>query len=127
MRNIYNFVIPGKLPGINDWVKAQNSNRYRGNELKKQAQQRAAAAMYFQLPPGTHITKKVRIRYRWYEPNKKRDLDNVSGFGHKVIQDALTQMHIIDNDGWANIIGFSDDFFVDSQNPRIEVELEEVE
>lgn len=86
----------------------------------------AAAAIYFQLD-GIHITRKVRIRYRWYEENKKRDLDNVSGFGHKVIQDALTQMHVLDNDGWANIIGFEDLFFVDNKNPRIEVEIEEVE
>lgn len=51
----------------------------------------------------------------------------MSGFGHKVIQDALTQMHVLDNDGWANIIGFEDLFFVDNKNPRIEVEIEEVE
>ena len=66
------------------------------------------------------------MRYRWYEKDRRRDLDNVSSFGRKVIQDALVQTHILKNDGWKEIIGFSDEFFVDARNPRIEVEIEEV-
>ena len=66
------------------------------------------------------------MRYRWYEKDRRRDLDNVSSFGRKVIQDALVQTHVIKNDGWKEITGFSDEFFVDADNPRIEVEIEEV-
>ena len=66
------------------------------------------------------------MRYRWYEANRKRDLDNVSSFGRKVIQDALVEVKILENDGWRNIVGFSDEFYVDSKYPRIEVEIEEV-
>lgn len=66
------------------------------------------------------------MRYKWFEKNRRRDLDNVSSFGRKVIQDALVQAHTIQNDGWKEITGFSDEFFVDARNPRIEVEIEEV-
>lgn len=66
------------------------------------------------------------MRYRWYEKDRRRDLDNVSSFGRKVIQDALVQTHVLKNDGWKEITGFSDEFFVDADNPRIEVEIEEV-
>ena len=66
------------------------------------------------------------MRYRWYEKDRRRDLDNVSSFGRKVIQDAVVQTHDLKNDGWKEITGFSDEFFVDADNPRIEVEIEEV-
>ena len=67
------------------------------------------------------ITKPVIIRYRWYEPNNRRDLDNISSFGRKVIQDALVQTKVL-----RYITGFQDAFFVDKERPRIEVEIEEV-
>ena len=74
-----------------------------------------------------HIDKPVYMRYAWYERNRKRDLDNVSSFGRKVIQDALVSKGVISDDGWKNIKGFSDEFYVDNANPRIEVEIEVVE
>ena len=74
----------------------------------------------------THINNPVRIKYTFYEPNRKRDLDNISGVAHKFIQDALVKCKVLDNDGWNNIVGFEDHFFTDKHNPRIEVVLEEV-
>ena len=44
-----------------------------------------------------------------------------------MIQDALVQAHTLQNDGWKEITGFSDEFFVDAHNPRIEVEIEVIE
>ena len=43
------------------------------------------------------------------------------------IQDELVKSRILQNDGWANIIGFSDSFAVDKQDPRIEVRIIEVD
>lgn len=48
---------------------------------------------------------------------------------HKVlvaIYDALVQAKVLKNDGWKNIIRFSDDFYLDPDNPRIEVDIEEI-
>lgn len=50
-------------------------------------------------------------------------MDNISSFGRKVIQDALVTMGVLQNDGWKEITGFQDEFFVDKHNPRIEVEI----
>ena len=63
------------------------------------------------------------MKYRWYEKDRRRDLDNVSSYGRKVIQDALVETGILQNDGWKQITGFADDFYVDKKYPRIEVEL----
>lgn len=89
------------------------------NEHKVQAE------IYEQLG-RLRITRPVRMIYRWYEKDRRRDLDNVSSFGRKVIQDALVDTGVIKNDGWKEITGFSDEFYVDKKNPRIEVEIEEV-
>ena len=67
------------------------------------------------------------MTYRWYEPDGRRDLDNISSFGRKAIQDALVETHVLKNDGWKEIICFKDEFYVDRNNPRIEVEIEVVE
>ena len=76
---------------------------------------------------GVQIHKKVTMEYLWVEKNKRRDLDNVSSFGRKVIQDALVKSGVLANDGWEQISGFSDAFQVDARNPRIEVLIREVE
>ena len=43
-----------------------------------------------------------------------------------MIQDALVKSGLLQNDGWKEIISFSDEFYVDPDNPRIEVEIEVV-
>ena len=66
------------------------------------------------------------MEYHWIEKDTRRDLDNISSFGRKVIQDALVKEGILRNDGWKDISGFSDSFGVDKDNPRIEVVIREV-
>ena len=75
---------------------------------------------------GIKIQSKVKMLYRWYEKDRRRDPDNISSFGRKVFLDALVTCGVIKNDGWRNIVGFSDEFYVDPGNPRIEVEIQEV-
>ena len=76
---------------------------------------------------GVRIKKPVTMLYTWYEPNRKRDLDNVSSYGRKVIQDALVHCGVLHNDGWKQILGCSDRFYVDRKEPRIEVVILEDE
>ena len=47
-------------------------------------------------------------------------------FATKCIQDAMQEIGLIDNDGWKNIENFTHDFYVDKENPRIEVFIENV-
>lgn len=77
------------------------------------------------IPSGLKFKKRIFIEYNYFEPNTKRDKDNISGYFHKVFQDALVQAGCIPNDGWKTIRGFTDYFEVDRGNPRIEVVIEE--
>lgn len=121
----YTLIIKGKLDNLNDYITACRSSRYAGAELKHKNEDAVLCAIYEQLG-RTRIKKKIKMQYKWYEPNSRRDLDNISSFGRKVIQDALVNAKIITDDEWKNIIGFSDEFYVDKENPRIEVVIEEI-
>lgn len=119
------FTIRGKLPGLNDYITAERTSRYKGAEMKRQAETvvlHAARSLGKWRADG-----KVYMVYRWYEPNQRRDKDNVSSFGRKVIQDALVRGRYLPNDGWKDIEDFADQFEVDKKNPRVEVEIWEVD
>lgn len=122
----YKLVISDRLPSLNEYQYACRSHYTKGADMKRQWIMIVSAYINQQLR-DIHIDKKVVIKYKWYEPNKKRDLDNIAGFGKKVIQDALVESEILKNDGWGYIGGFSDEFFIDKENPRIEVYIEEIE
>lgn len=122
----YLLVIKGKLNNLNDYIGACRTNPYAGAKMKADNEQIVKCAIYSQMRK-VRITSPVVMEYHWYEVNKRRDLDNISSFGRKVIQDALVDTKVLVNDGWKEIKGFSDSFDVDSENPRIEVEIKEVE
>lgn len=90
----------------------------------KAANENSVKAEIYRQLGRLRIQRPVYMRYRWYEPNRRRDLDNISSFGRKVIQDALVKTHVLQNNGWNEIIGFRDDFYIDKENPRVEVEIE---
>lgn len=117
----------GTLPGMNDFIGENRRNYHAGAKLKKEAQFLVVTAARKCLkkwkPSGP-----VWMSYRWYEPNRKRDKDNIAAGGRKIIQDALVEAGYLRNDGWNDIKGFSDEFFIDKKEPRVEVFIiEEVE
>lgn len=116
-------VIPFSMPGLNDYVDAERTHRQAGASMKRKWQNAVLNSLRSQLRHP--LREPVRLSYLWVEKDRRRDKDNIAAFGRKVIQDALVQMRALRNDGWNNIIGFSDDFAVDKKRPRIEIEIEE--
>ena len=117
-------IIHGRLPGLNELIDAERRHRQLGAKLKRQAEN--VVRMYIrQQLRGYKPKTPVTLYYYYYEPNRKRDKDNISAFAHKVIQDSLVKEGIIDNDGWDYVKDFFDRFDVDKAFPRIEVEIVE--
>lgn len=114
-------VIPGRLMGLNEYIRLCRGNKYLAANKKRQTEDLIMIHIKTQIS-GVKITEKVYIKFSWYEKNRKRDLDNIA-FAHKFILDAFVKCGTIENDGWANIVGFEDNFFIDSKNPRVEIEL----
>lgn len=125
MMNNLNITIPGRLPGMNEYIEACREHRMRGAAVKKAAQEQCAWAMMDAKRKGVHFDR-CDAQITWYEKNSRRDPDNISGFGRKVIFDALQQMGIIDNDGRKQIVSITEFWKIDRQNPRIEITLTEV-
>lgn len=122
----YCFTIPGKMPGLNEYTAANRRSPYKGAKMKKDWQKLVEIEIRRQLI-GVHIYQAVEMEYIWYEQNKRRDHDNVSAFGRKVIQDALVQTRVIRDDGWDNVNKYTDVFRLDHQNPRVEVIIREIQ
>ena len=123
---IYRLVVNGRLPGLNEIIDASRANYRVGNALKQKTQEIVTWCIRQQLR-GVKIEKPVILRYMFYEPNRRRDKDNIASGAHKIVQDALVKSGVLQNDGWRNISGFEDRFDVDKQNPRVEIEIEDLE
>lgn len=122
---IYKFTIQGKMAGLNELIDYNRKNFKAGNGLKQKHQTKVLKALKGVKIPHP-IKYPVNLHYAFYEENKRRDKDNISGFAHKVVQDALVKAKVLTNDGWKYIEGYTDTFYVDQTNPRIEVIIEEV-
>ncbi len=117
------FTIPGRLPGLNEYITAERTSRYKAAKMKRQAENTVIASA--RCLGKWKARGAVRMVYNWFEPNRRRDKDNIASFGRKVIQDALVRGEWLKNDGWNDIAGFEDRFFLDAKEPRIEVEIYE--
>lgn len=117
-------VVPGRFASLNDFIDAnrRTHGRWNAGNIMKQKDQKYICSC---IPKGLRF-KRIYIRYMYFEPNTKRDKDNISGYFHKVFQDALVQAGCIQSDGWKVIQGFSDHFDIDAKYPRIEILIEEI-
>ncbi|MCX7774036.1 MAG: RusA family crossover junction endodeoxyribonuclease [Clostridia bacterium] len=118
-------VIPGALPGLNEYIAAERQHRQKAAAMKKQYEHAIILLIKTQLR-GVQFSGPVRMTYTWHEKDRRRDKDNVSSMGRKIIQDAMVKAGVLSNDGWAEIDSFQDNFSVDKRNPRIEITIEEV-
>ena len=120
------FTIKGRLASLNEYTLKCRGNKYAGAKVKKENEAKVGqAALCSQSMNNVNISGKVHITFKWYEQNKRRDLDNIA-FAKKFIQDALVELGYLQGDGWQHIVGFTDEFYIDKNNPRIEVLIREV-
>lgn len=119
------FEVPGKLPSLNDYVSACRCNPYKGAKAKKDAQDAVAWAIKAaRLKP---MRPPVTVGFTWVEPDMRRDKDNISS-AKKYVLDALVECGVIPDDNWKCIAGnLPDQYKVNKANPRVIVELEEVD
>ena len=116
-------IIPGRLPGMNEYTSACRTHKAAGARMKRENQWYVQLMIRQQRQNIAAIKPPVTLSYSFFEPNMRRDKDNVESFAKKVIQDALVAEGILPNDGWAEVSGSTVAFDKDKDNPRIEVEI----
>ena len=114
------------FPGLNEYLHECARHPQAGARTKRDYQMIAQNAIRAHLK-SLKIHKPIIIHYRFYEADRQRDKGNIFAFADKVFEDALQKCGVIENDGWAQIENFTHEFYVDKRNPRIEIDIEEVE
>lgn len=112
------FTVPYKLPGLNEYTEENRRNKHSGNKLKQQTEE---DIIWILKSVRTQIDKPVRIKFTWYEQERRRDKDNVA-FAKKFILDALQKSRILPNDNNQYILGFQDEFIY-GQGDKVAVEI----
>lgn len=114
------------MPSLNEYLAEIGRKPQIGGKLKREYKMLASSYIRRDLRRWK-AEKPIILHYVFYEPNMKRDHDNVYSFCAKCVQDALQECKVIENDGWKQIVNFTHDFYLDRTNPRIEVYIEEIE
>lgn len=111
---VYTFDILGKLPTLNEYSKAERTNRHMAAKLKRETQDSIIA----QIPQNApSFNGAVLVAFRWVRPDMRCDKDNVA-FAKKFILDALQEAGIITTDSWKLCTPYDIGFAVNKQNPR---------
>lgn len=98
-------MIRGKLPGLNDYVRACRAKWQCGNRVKQDAEK----IIMWQLGRFRKIRTPCFICFQWHEQTKRRDKDNVA-FAKKFVLDALQKAEKLENDNNNCVQGFTDTF-----------------
>lgn len=122
----YKFAIPGRLDALNEYTRANRQNYQAGGRMKRDNEDSIIWSIRQQLK-NLHIEKPVVIHYNFFELNGKRDNDNILSCASKFIQDSLVKSKVLLNDNQKCIHRFWFDTYIDKINPRIEVEIYEIE
>lgn len=76
---------------------------------------------------GVKIDKPIKCTFYIYAKDKMHDRGNLSSTTEKSFLDALQEMKVIKNDGFDDVLDSTFITELDRTNPRIVVEIEEVE
>ena len=112
------FVLYDRMVGLNDYINLTRANRFKGAKTKKNEQSGVVWALRA-MKLSKVVNYPLEVKMTFYEPNKRRDIDNISSVACKVILDALVQVGIIADDNQKHINKLSFEVFVDKDLPII--------
>ena len=116
--------IPGPLPSLNELIGAAKGAGGTGRAYA--ALKRLWGETVWAYAKKAKLTKAdspAHISFVWREKNKRRDLDNISGGGQKLILDGLVKAGVLENDGWEHVFSIEHRFQVDAKNPGVLVHI----
>lgn len=116
----YVFEIPGTLPTLNEYVRAERSDRQMAARMKREAQE----AVCWALKGAATFPGHVFVAFDWVRPDMRCDKDNVA-FAKKFVLDALQQAGVIRRDSWRLCTPFDRSFRVSKESPRTVVSVSE--
>jgi len=116
------FFIPTTLPSLNEIISAAKSGHGRGNAYSRMKKSVTDVVCWCAKEAKLEPMDKVTILFYWKEKSMRKDPDGFTT-GKKFICDGLVKAGVLPDDGWKYIMGFSDKWEVDKENPGVYVEL----
>lgn len=110
----YSFFIKGRFPGLNDYSDAERTHRMVAAKMKKEYTD--LVADYLRLAKAPKF-KKISVSFEWFEPNTKRDPDNIV-FAKKFVLDGMVQAGMIKNDTQKYVLAFDDSWCVEEGDSK---------
>ncbi|MCQ2399709.1 MAG: RusA family crossover junction endodeoxyribonuclease [Clostridia bacterium] len=122
------FVIPTKLPSLNDYVAKCRTHAFVGAKFKEETEE--TIGWYILSALQTKSLKRVKnypveISIEWHEGNRKRDCDNIQS-SKKFILDAMKNLKVIKDDSRQYISQIHDEI-VDDNDWQVIVKIIEKE
>lgn len=116
----YEFEIPGQLPGLNEIIGEARRSKFAGARQKKKTEELVMWAMVT-ASRNVKFKRSVTVSFHWYEPNLRRDPDNVTS-GQKFVFDALVARGVLKGDSRKYVKQIFHHFHEpDKENPRVRV------
>lgn len=116
------FTIYGRFPGMNEIISSNRYSRFAGAGQKKKCTHSVISAIReAKLSPVDSLPVKLELTF--YEPNNRRDVDNIIGGGMKFIMDGIVKAGILPDDSRKYVTGYSAYVKTDKEKPRIEIEI----
>ena len=72
-----------RLPGLNEYISAERSNKHAAAGMKRQCEREIRLCIRAQWKGKVRFRRPVAMRYLWVEKNKRRDKDNIA-FAKKI-------------------------------------------
>lgn len=114
--------VEGRLTSLNEYVRAERANRYKAASVKRAETRRVRDAAVAQGAPSFDPSRPVTVTITFYEPDMRRDADNV-GFARKFVLDGLVAAGVIADDSRGHVPRCPDRVLTDRERPRVEVEV----
>lgn len=108
--------LPMPLPGLNDIIDAKARSKTSVNGKRWDAYQPMkkkwgqTVALYARNQDFEKVTEPSHFEFEWMEAYRKRDPDNISAGGRKIILDALQECGLLENDNATWVLSFADTF-----------------
>lgn len=103
---------------MNEIIKVSKSH-YMAYSTMKRKYTRLVSLQAGNLPK----VERADFEITWYCRDRRKDKDNITGGGTKVLLDGLVEAGVLENDGWKQIGNITHLFEIDKEHPRIEVKI----
>ena len=115
-------VIPLQLMTLNQYTNANRTNRYSGAKAKKQATEICRLHTLQSMAEGFKLHElPAEFEFNWFLNNRRTDPDTLA-FQKKFILDGFVAAGLLSNDGWGEIAGWTEKFYiVKKEFQRVEI------